>query len=102
MQKTAKVRVAKTTLHPLVLKPVTKHKNYLVHDETEQCVVGDVVMIEACPRVSKRKHFVVKDIVQPAARVQDDTRIYSAHQDTRVSSLQKSKTGWEMWLASRK
>ncbi|KAI9009154.1 hypothetical protein DFJ74DRAFT_596351, partial [Hyaloraphidium curvatum] len=75
MQKTAKVRVAHQRLHPIVKKAgtvVTKHKNFLCHDETERCVVGDEVVIESCQRVSKRKHFVVVDIVTPAARYTDE------------------------------
>ncbi|KAJ2794499.1 hypothetical protein H4S07_006740, partial [Coemansia furcata] len=39
------------------------HKNYLVHDELDQCKLGDVVRIEHCRKVSKRKTFAVAEIV---------------------------------------
>ncbi|KAJ3292805.1 mannosyl-oligosaccharide alpha-1,2-mannosidase [Rhizoclosmatium sp. JEL0117] len=68
MQKTIKVRVAKTKMHPVVLKPVTTHKNFLVHDGAEQCVVGDWVRIDSCRKFSKNKNFTLGEIVKPASR----------------------------------
>jgi small subunit ribosomal protein S17 len=43
----------------------------LVHDENEDCVVGDYVKIDACEKISKRKHFTLAEIVKPAQRVLD-------------------------------
>ncbi|TPX34509.1 hypothetical protein SmJEL517_g02864 [Synchytrium microbalum] len=71
MDKTVKVRFAKTKMHPIVLKPVTTHKNILAHDETNKCVVGDIVRIESCPQISSTKKFTVTEIVKPAVRVVD-------------------------------
>ncbi|TPX41025.1 hypothetical protein SeMB42_g05766 [Synchytrium endobioticum] len=73
MDKTVKVRFAKTRMHPIVLKPVTTHKNVLAHDELNQCVVGDVVGLEASPSgpISVMKRFLVKEIIQPAIRTTD-------------------------------
>jgi small subunit ribosomal protein S17 len=54
---------------------VTKHKTYFAHDENETCRLGDVIRIEACRPLSKKKHFAVAEIVQPAKRWQDpDTK----------------------------
>ncbi|KAJ3113900.1 37S ribosomal protein S17 mitochondrial [Physocladia obscura] len=69
MQKTIKVRVARTKMHPTVLKPITTHKNFLVHDAKESCVVGDWVRIDACRKQSKNKNFKLGEIVHPAVRV---------------------------------
>ncbi|KAH6572636.1 hypothetical protein BASA50_009632 [Batrachochytrium salamandrivorans] len=72
MKKTIKVRVERVKIHPIVLKPVRRHKNYLVHDETSRCVVGDWVRINSCTKLSKRKSFELGEIVKPANRFVDD------------------------------
>ncbi|CAO3616269.1 unnamed protein product [Cunninghamella blakesleeana] len=64
MQKTVKVKVVRQKLHPIVLKTIKSHKNYLAHDEKELCSLGDVVRIEACRPLSKRKKFTVAEIIQ--------------------------------------
>ncbi|CAG8498767.1 2165_t:CDS:2 [Paraglomus brasilianum] len=66
MQLTAKVRVASQRVHPIVHKLVTKHKNILAHDAEQVCSVGDVVRIEACRPISKRKTFKVLEIIRRA------------------------------------
>ncbi|KAJ3345006.1 hypothetical protein HDU91_007492 [Kappamyces sp. JEL0680] len=71
MQKTIKVRVENIKVHPVVQKPVRYHKNFLAHDETEQCVVGDYVRIDECAKLSKLKHFTLGEVVRPAKRVVD-------------------------------
>jgi small subunit ribosomal protein S17 len=56
MQKTIKVRVEKVKMHPVVLKPIRYHVNFIAHDEKETAVVGDVVRIDESPRkISKTK-----------------------------------------------
>ena len=70
-QKTIKVRVEKVKMHPLVNKPVRSHKNFLVHDENMECVVGDFVRIDQCNKISKLKHFKLGEIVNPAQRFID-------------------------------
>ncbi|KAI8611690.1 hypothetical protein BC830DRAFT_1054874, partial [Chytriomyces sp. MP71] len=60
--------VARTRMHPVVLKPVTTHKNFLVHDSKEECVLGDWVRIDSCRKFSKNKNFQLGEIVKPAAR----------------------------------
>lgn len=48
------------------------HKNFLAHDEESKCVVGDIVKIEQCPRISVRKAFKLSEIVKPAIRYLDE------------------------------
>lgn len=43
-----------------------KRKNYLCHDENEECREGDLVRIKECRPLSKRKHFQVAEIVEKA------------------------------------
>ncbi|ORZ22990.1 30S ribosomal protein S17 [Absidia repens] len=64
MEKTVKVKVIRQKLHPVVLKTMKTHKNYLAHDENQLCGLGDVVRIEACRPLSKHKKFSVAEIVQ--------------------------------------
>lgn len=46
-------------------------KNYLVHDEAEQAVVGDIVAIEYAGRkLSRCKAFALAEIVHAAERYQ--------------------------------
>ncbi len=62
--KTINVLVERKVLHPKYHKIVKKFKKYLVHDENNEAKVGDIVTaIEYIP-ISKRKTFVLKEIVE--------------------------------------
>ena len=63
MAKTAVVRCERLKYMRTTGRSVTRHKNFLVHDEHEVCRVGDVVKFEECARVSKRKHHRVLEIL---------------------------------------
>ena len=45
MQKTVVVKVETKNKHPLYKKLVITHKKYHVHDEKEDCNIGDVIEI---------------------------------------------------------
>ncbi|MCJ7569766.1 MAG: 30S ribosomal protein S17 [Anaerolineales bacterium] len=63
LEKTVTVRIDRSSRHPLYGKVMRTNKNYLVHDELG-CQVGDQVkMIESRP-ISKRKRWVVEEILQ--------------------------------------
>lgn len=62
MQKTAKVRVQTKTYDSVVHKEIIRRKDYLVHDEGDLCREGDIVRIEAIPKISARKYFAVAEI----------------------------------------
>ncbi|ORY38643.1 hypothetical protein BCR33DRAFT_720653 [Rhizoclosmatium globosum] len=77
-------------MHPVVLKPVTTHKNFLVHDGAEQCVVGDWVRIDSCRKFSKNKNFTLGEIVKPASRFfEQETGILHSQASVNVKSLFK-------------
>jgi small subunit ribosomal protein S17 len=62
-EKTVTVQVARDYRHPLYEKVVRSSKRYLVHDEIG-CQPGDrVVIVESRP-MSKRKRFVVQEILR--------------------------------------
>lgn len=62
-EKTVTVRIDRSSRHPLYGKVLRTNKNYLAHDELG-CHIGDQVkMIESRP-ISKRKRWVVEEILQ--------------------------------------
>jgi small subunit ribosomal protein S17 len=69
--KTIKVRVARTRMHPVVCKPITKHKHFQAHDEQQQCVPGDYVRIHSCAKRGVTKNFELSAILKPAHRYVD-------------------------------
>ncbi|MBA5724532.1 30S ribosomal protein S17 [Candidatus Liberibacter sp.] len=52
---TVVVRVERRFSHPLLQKTVRRSKKYMVHDEGNKYKTGDVVLIEECAPISKRK-----------------------------------------------
>jgi small subunit ribosomal protein S17 len=47
------------------------HKNYLAHDESGGCILGDIVRIQACRPLSKKKHFSVAEVMKKARTYTD-------------------------------
>lgn len=62
MDKTVVVMVMTKVRHPLYHKYVSRRKKFLAHDETNACGVGDMVVIEECRPLSRRKHWTVREI----------------------------------------
>ncbi len=58
--KTYKVLVERTMIHPKYKKVITVRKHFLVHSDDEH-KVGEKVYIVASRRYSKMKHFVIVD-----------------------------------------
>lgn len=57
--KTIVVQVERRFTHPVMRKTVRLTKKYHAHDESNRCKAGDIVRIEECPPVSKKKKWVV-------------------------------------------
>jgi small subunit ribosomal protein S17 len=55
------VRVERLRAHPLYHKVIRRHKRYKAHDENNEARVGDVVVIEECPPLSKEKSWRIVD-----------------------------------------
>ncbi|MFP3853518.1 MAG: 30S ribosomal protein S17 [Anaerolineales bacterium] len=62
MPKTVMVEVARDHRHPLYGKVLRSAKKYLVHDEIG-CRPGDEVVIVESQPISKRKRFVVEEVI---------------------------------------
>lgn len=68
MDKTVTVLVERRVMHPLYKKFIRRSKKYAAHDEANLCKEGDVVSIEECAPISKRKAWqVVERNGQPLA-----------------------------------
>jgi len=59
MDKTVVVSVQTLKTHSKYNKKYISTKKYLVHDEDETANLGDVVFIEECRPMSKRKKFKI-------------------------------------------
>lgn len=57
--KTVVVRVERRFTHPVMKKTVRSSKKYYAHDESNACVVGDMVKIEEHAPISKLKRWIV-------------------------------------------
>ena len=63
MQKTIIVKIENRYRHPIYSKTLIKTKKYVVHDQLEECNIGDQVIIEECLPLSKRKHWKLIKII---------------------------------------
>jgi small subunit ribosomal protein S17 len=57
--KTVVVQIERRFTHPVLKKTVRLTKKYHAHDEDNACNVGDIVRIEECSPISKKKRWVV-------------------------------------------
>ncbi|NIO41611.1 MAG: 30S ribosomal protein S17 [Burkholderiales bacterium] len=69
MDKTVTVRVDRMVRHPLYGKFVRRSKKYHVHDETNECHTGDMVLIEESRPYSKSKTWKVARLLERATEV---------------------------------
>ncbi len=66
MDKTVVVAVERLKRHRLYGKIVKSRKRYLAHDEESSSHVGDLVRIEEGRPLSKRKRWVVAQVLEQA------------------------------------
>ena len=66
MQKTCVVSVVSNVKHPLYKKVVKVTKKFKVHDENNECKVGDTVEIMETRPISKTTHFRLLRIIERA------------------------------------
>ncbi len=68
MNKTVVVAITRQFQHPVYKKTVKKVAKFKVHDEKNECRVGDDVKIIETRPVSKDKRWLVLEILNKAAR----------------------------------
>ncbi len=66
MDKTVVVLVERLVKHKLYEKYIRRHNKYAVHDEANDCKVGDTVLITESKPMSKMKRFRVSKIIEQA------------------------------------
>jgi small subunit ribosomal protein S17 len=66
MEKSAVVAEVKRVKHPLYGKFVLKTKKYMVHDEANDCNIGDTVKIMETKPMSKSKCWRLVEIIERA------------------------------------
>jgi small subunit ribosomal protein S17 len=64
MQKTVNVAVDRYKIHAKYRKRLRYTKKFMAHDENEVANTGDLVMIAPCHRISKHKHFMMREIIR--------------------------------------
>ncbi|MGE4558650.1 MAG: 30S ribosomal protein S17 [Desulfobulbus sp.] len=66
MDKSVVVLVERKIPHKLYGKYIRQQVKYMAHDASNQCQIGDLVVIEECRPLSKRKRWLVRSIVERA------------------------------------
>jgi small subunit ribosomal protein S17 len=66
MQKSVVVTVDRLVRHPFYGKTIRRTSAFMAHDENNECSVGDKVMIQETRPLSKRKRWIVREIVEKA------------------------------------
>ena len=69
MNKTINVAVVRFRVVPKVRKRVRYTRKFMAHDEAEVANMGDVVMITPSHRISKNKHFMLREIIRPKGQL---------------------------------
>lgn len=69
MEKSATVTIERRVKHPLYGKIVKRSTKLSVHDDANECEVGDTVLIEQCAPVSKTKSWKLVKVVEKAPTV---------------------------------
>jgi len=66
MNKTVTVLTVRRVKHPIYGKYIRRSTKLHVHDESNQCRVGDRVMIKECRPLSRHKSWTLVQIVERA------------------------------------
>ncbi len=66
MDKTITVMVERKVKHPLYGKFIRRSTKVHAHDETNECGIGDTVMVEQCRPLSKSKTWRLVKVVTKA------------------------------------
>jgi len=69
MDKTIVVQVESRFSHPMYSKTMVKTKKYFAHDETEQCSIGDEVLMQETRPLSKRKRWTLTKILSKSSLI---------------------------------
>ena len=69
MEKSMVVRVNRQVKQPRYKKTVKRSKRFMVHDEDNQCRIGDIVKIAETRPLSKRKRWRILEILRKSPSI---------------------------------
>lgn len=69
MDKTVVVKVSRQIKHEMYKRYIRRSKNFMAHDETNSCHVGDTVQIVESRPLSARKRWRVNRVIRQAPGV---------------------------------
>ena len=69
MEKTVIVQVMRKIPHPVSSKFIKKFKKYMVHVESVEPKIGDIVRISPFRPMSKRKRWIVREIIRESVKI---------------------------------
>jgi len=69
MEKTVVIKVEDRYAHPIYSKTVVKTKKYLVHDEINECNIGDQILVQESRPLSRRKRWALKKILSKSSLI---------------------------------
>jgi small subunit ribosomal protein S17 len=75
MQKTVVISIERTVMHPRYRKVLKRRTKVKAHDESNQCHVGDRVLIVECRPLSRDKRWRVSQVIERARVAAQSTAI---------------------------
>ena len=69
MDKTITVLIERRVKHPVYGKYITRSSKLHAHDETNQCSIGDTVIVRESRHLSKSKTWTLDQVVEKAAEL---------------------------------
>ena len=69
MDKTATVMIERKVKHPLYGKYIKRSTKLHVHDEKNECAIGDTVSISECKPMPKSKSWMLVEVVNKANQI---------------------------------
>ncbi len=73
MEKTVVVSVERMVMHPKYRKRLKRQTKVKVHDEKNECQIGDRVLIIECRPLSREKHWRVAEVLKRAVQTDIET-----------------------------
>ena len=64
MQKTVVVSIERTVIHPMYKKILRRRSKVKAHDESNECRIGDRVLIVECRPLSRDKRWRVSKVLE--------------------------------------
>lgn len=68
-EKSATITISRRVKHPLYGKIINRSTKLSIHDEANECGIGDTVLVEQCAPVSKTKSWKLVKVVEKSTAV---------------------------------